>query len=61
MNLVFSSAEALDSATLTVTLPAGVELEGFPGQSEITWETSLAEGRNLLPLRLIAVAPAGGE
>ncbi len=61
VNLVFSSAEALDTATLTVSLPAGVELEGFPGQSEITWETSLAEGRNLLPLKLIAVAPTGGE
>ncbi len=61
VNLVFSSAEALETATLTVSLPAGVELEGFPGQSEITWETSLAEGRNLLPLKLIAVAPIGGE
>lgn len=61
VNLVFSSAETLDTATLTVTLPAGVELEGFPGQSEVTWETSLAEGRNLLPLKLIAVTPVGGE
>ncbi len=61
VNLVFSSTEALDTATLTVSLPAGIELEGFPGQSEISWETSLAEGRNLLPLKLIAVAPTGGE
>lgn len=61
VNLVFSSAEALDTATLTVSLPDGVELEGFPGQSEITWETSLSEGRNLLPLKLIAVTPTGGE
>lgn len=61
VNLVFSSAEALDTATLTVLLPAGVELQGFPGQSEISWETSLAEGRNLLPLNLIALTPAGGE
>ena len=61
VNLVFASAEALETATLTVTLPPGIELEGFPGQSEITWETSLAEGRNLLPLKLIAVSPVGGE
>ncbi len=61
VNLVFASAEALDTATLTVTLPDGIELEGFPGQSEISWETSLAEGRNLLPLKLIAVSPVGGE
>ncbi len=61
VNLVFSSAEALETATLTVSLPAGVELDGFPGQSEVTWETSLAEGRNLLPLKLVAVTPVGGE
>ncbi len=61
VNLVFASAVALDSATLTVTLPDGIELDGFPGQREITWETSLQEGRNLLPLTLVATAPAGGE
>jgi hypothetical protein len=61
VNLVFASAHALDSATLTVTLPDGVELDGFPGQREVTWETSLDEGRNLLPLTLIALTPAGGE
>jgi hypothetical protein len=61
VRLVFSSAETLDSATLTVSLPDGIELVGFPGQREITWETSLEEGRNLLPLTLIALTPAGGE
>ncbi len=61
VNLVFASEMALDAATLTVTLPDGIELSGFPGQREITWETSLEEGRNLLPLTLIALTPAGGE
>ena len=61
VRLVFSSAQAMDSATLTVSLPDGVELAGFPGQREITWETSLKEGKNLLPLTLIALTPAGGE
>lgn len=61
VNLVFSSAEALDAATLTVSLPDGVELAGFPGQREITWETSLNEGKNLLPLKLVALTPVGGE
>lgn len=61
VNLVFSSVEALDAATLTVSLPDGVELAGFPGQREITWETNLNEGKNLLPLKLIALTPTGGE
>ena len=61
VNLVFTSATPLDEASLTVSLPDGVELAGFPGQRVITWETSLKAGRNLLPLTLIAVSPAGGE
>jgi hypothetical protein len=61
VNLVFASESALDSATLTVSLPDGIELDGFPGQREITWETSLSEGKNLLPLTLVALTPTGGE
>jgi len=61
VNLMFASATALDSATLTVTLPDGIELAGFPGQREIAWQTSLNEGKNFLPLKLIAVSPVGGE
>ncbi len=61
INLVFASATALNSAMLTVTLPDGIELAGFPGQREITWRTSLNEGKNFLPLELIAVSTTGGE
>ena len=61
INLVFSSKTALDGATLTVSLPDGVEMAGFPGQREVAWKTSLAEGKNLLPLELIALTPTGGE
>lgn len=61
VNLVFASAAALDAATLTVSLPYGIELAGFPGQTEITWQTSLVEGKNFLPLELIALSTAGGE
>ena len=60
-NLVFASAATLDSATLTVSLPDGIEIDGFPGQREITWQTSLNEGKNLLPLTLVALTPVGGE
>lgn len=61
INLVFSSATDLNDATLTVSLPPGIELHGFHGQREISWVTSLREGRNLLPLKLIALSPQGGE
>jgi hypothetical protein len=61
VRLVFAADDPLEEATMTVVLPPGVELEGFPGQREIRWATSLAEGRNLLPLTLIATAPGSGE
>ena len=61
VNFVFASETALDSATLTVILPEGIELAGFPGQREIAWETSLKEGKNYLPLELIATSPVTGE
>ena len=61
VNLVFASKSNLDAATLTVTLPDGIELAGFPGQREIAWQTNLVEGKNLLPLELIALTPVGGE
>jgi len=60
VNLVFSSASALDDATLTVSLPDGVEIAGFEGQREITWLTSLREGKNLLPLKLVGTLPTEG-
>jgi len=60
-NLVFASATPLIDASMTVTLPDGIEIEGFAGQREITWRTSLKAGNNILPLTLIATSPAGGE
>lgn len=60
-NLVFASATPLIDASMTVILPDGIEIDGFAGQREITWQTSLKEGSNVLPLTLIATSPIGGE
>jgi anti-sigma factor RsiW len=61
VNLVFAANEALDDATLTVSLPDGVAIQGFEGRRELTWTTTLSAGRNVLPLTLIASAPTTGE
>jgi anti-sigma factor RsiW len=61
LTLVFSSATELANATMTVVLPQGIEVQGFAGLQEITWMTSLTEGKNVLPLTLIATSPHGGE
>lgn len=61
VNLVFNSPRDLDGATLSIDLPPGVELEGFPGERTIAWETALAKGANALSLPLRATSQAGGE
>lgn len=61
VNLVFSAAAALEDARLTIELPPGVELEGFPGHQRVSWTTSLRPGANLLPLTLIASERAEGQ
>ncbi len=50
VNLVFDVATAMENATLSIILPDNIEVVGFPGQHEITWQTSLQAGRNILPL-----------
>ena len=61
MNLVFSSASDLVDATLTVELPDGIQVAGLEGRQQITWQTSLQAGRNILPLKLIGTMPTSGE
>lgn len=61
VNLVFASASALIDASLTIVLPDGINVAGFEGQREISWSTTLQAGKNVLPLRLVATSPNGGE
>ena len=61
VNLMFASASDLPDATLVVQLPPGVEVAGYRGRSEIRWSTQLQQGRNVLPLELVAIDGHGGE
>ncbi|NIR59352.1 MAG: zf-HC2 domain-containing protein [Gammaproteobacteria bacterium] len=61
IRLAFDTEQALPGATLTVRLPAGVELVGFPGRRELSWRTDLAAGTNLLNLPVVARGTEGGK
>ena len=61
VNLMFASAEALEDVTLIVELPDGVEVAGFAGRKTLRWRTSLREGKNVLPLELVAKESTAGE
>ena len=54
VRMIFDSAKPLRAATVSLALPDNVEVVGYAGQRELTWQTDLREGRNLLQLPLIA-------
>lgn len=53
VKLAFSSETALADARLSLSLPVGVELVGYDGQSDLSWNTDLEEGTNVLRLPLV--------
>lgn len=61
VNLAFDVGYAIDDATLSIDLPDNIEVVGFPGESRLSWQTSLTQGRNILPLPLKGTANAAGE
>lgn len=54
VRMVFNSAKPLQAATLSLALPENVEIVGYGQRRELSWQTDLREGQNLLQLPLIA-------
>jgi hypothetical protein len=54
VRLMFTSAKPLKAATLSLALPENVELVGYGHRHELSWQTDLREGGNLMQLPLIA-------
>lgn len=61
VQLAFNAERDLPQARLRITLPEGIELKGFPGQREVSWQTNIARGANLLSLPLTALSASGGS
>lgn len=61
VSLVFESGRTIENARFSIELPEGIELSGYPGQREISWEGNLAQGRNLLVLPVEARSGHGGK
>jgi len=61
VRLVFNADKPLPGATLSLSLPENVEIVGYGERRELTWQTDLGAGGNLLRLPLVAHGPAGGE
>ena len=54
IGLAIDTDTAMPGATLTVSLDGGIELMGFADRRELSWETDLDQGTNLLSLPIIA-------
>lgn len=61
VNLVFNARREISDAALLVELPNGVELVGHAGEQHVQWRTRLVPGNNIVPLTLLAPAPAAGQ
>lgn len=61
VKLAFASSEPLTGAKITIRLPENVALVGYPGRRQLSWETNLKKGDNLLSLPVIATQVASGE
>ena len=53
VRLMFNSAKPLKAATLSLVLPENVELVGYGDRRELSWQTDLRKGGNLMQLPLI--------
>ncbi len=53
VKLAFSAEEPLTDAEFSLSLPVGVELVGYDGQTDLSWHTTLEAGTNVLRLPLV--------
>jgi len=61
VRLMFDAPKAIDQVTMSIGLPGHVELDGYPGNKELVWQTRLKKGQNILALPIRAVAMGEGE
>lgn len=61
INLVFDAPADFENAVFTMELPEQFEVDGYPGQQMLTWQASLAQGRNVLSLPVHAITRGSGE
>ncbi len=60
VNLVFNSPRHIQNAAMSIELPVGAEIVGYPGQRKLEWQTTLKQGSNRLSLPIIIQGKQGG-
>jgi len=60
IRLTFNATHELQAATLSLRLPAGVEVVGYEGQASVRWMTTVKPGTNILKLPIVVRSGNGG-
>ena len=60
IRLTFESTRELQVATLSLRLPAGVEVVGYEGRASVRWRTTVKPGTNILELPIVVRSGNGG-
>jgi len=61
VRIVIDAPDDFDKVTLSVSLPNHVELKGHKNEHELSWDTKLAKGNNILRIPLKAIKYGQGE
>ncbi|VAW57028.1 hypothetical protein MNBD_GAMMA07-1466 [hydrothermal vent metagenome] len=61
VRLLFDAPDNIQQVTLSIELPANIELKGYPGSSKLSWNTRLKKGQNVLSLPINAIQAGKGE
>ena len=61
VSLIFDSHTDIQQANLSINLPDNMALDGYPGRRELSWQTSLKKGQNILALPIMAIGYGQGE
>lgn len=60
VRIALDAAHPLHNVGFIVNVPQGMQLRGHPGERQVAWSGELAQGRNVLNLRLVARPGAAG-
>ena len=60
VRIALDATRPLQNVAFAVKIPAGMQLQGHPGEQQVAWNGELAQGRNVLNLELLAAPGAAG-
>lgn len=60
VRIALDSGRAIRDVDFVIDIPAGMELQGHPGEQQVAWHGELKQGHNVLGLPLVAKAGASG-